>query len=270
MTEFDYGTLLSPEPIALSIGHIKKHTLREISRLTFPKFSLYESFLKITPKEIYESMFSKDVEGYIEWVDLPDDIRNNLSVYDFVLRDTGLQSLYQQIFDFFFVEQVVFLNDHFVIFERMNEDNEIDEDSVWGLINRENFLGVLDLIQQVCCIYKKREEEVIPVFKNSYAKKLYERMAKAKEERERIQAKQQSKDLSIPNIISKVSNRHPSLNPINIWDLTLFQLIDSFNCMQVNTVYDIDKTRVSVWGDEKKQFDITLWYKSQNKNEIDK
>ena len=36
--------------------------------------------------------------------------------------------------------------------------------------------------------------------------------------------------------------------------------------LQVNKVYDIDARRVSVWGDEKKTFNIALWYK----NEYDK
>ena len=42
--------------------------------------------------------------------------------------------------------------------------------------------------------------------------------------------------------------------------------MDAFNRLQRNTMYDIDSTRVSVWGDEKKTFDVSLWYK----NEYDK
>ena len=48
----DYGDLLSPEPIQTSIGKIKKHTLREISRLTFDRFGLYETLLKATPEDM--------------------------------------------------------------------------------------------------------------------------------------------------------------------------------------------------------------------------
>ena len=85
-------------------------------------------------------------------------------------------------------------------------------------------------------------------------------MLKAQKE----QKKQAKNDinLSIPNIISAVASKHPSLNLTSIWDLTIFQLLDSFSRLQANTVYEIDSTRVSVWGDEKKTFDPALWYKN--------
>lgn len=86
--------------------------------------------------------------------------------------------------------------------------------------------------------------------------------AKKKEKEE----KKADKDLTIPNIISSVSNKHPSYNHTNIWDITIFQLLDSFNKLRLNTIYDIQALRVSVWGDEKKTFDSTLWHK----NEYDK
>ena len=73
-------------------------------------------------------------------------------------------------------------------------------------------------------------------------------------------------NLSIPNIISSISNMHPSLNYMNVWDLTVFQLLDAFNRLQANVMYDIDCTRVSVWGDEKKTFDVSLWYKNNYDN----
>ena len=89
-------------------------------------------------------------------------------------------------------------------------------------------------------------------------------MQKANAENEKKKEKESDKNLSLANIISKVSNKHPSISPITVWDLTLFQLIDSFNSMQVNESYDISKTRTSVWGDEKNTFDATLWYKNNH------
>ena len=79
-------------------------------------------------------------------------------------------------------------------------------------------------------------------------------------------------NFSLPNIVSAVSNKHPTISPITVWDLTVFQLLDAFNRMQANTIYDIDSTRVSVWGDEKKVFDVSLWYKNEyekNQNQSD-
>ena len=87
-----------------------------------------------------------------------------------------------------------------------------------------------------------------------------EKMLKAKKKEQ--ETKKSDLNLTIPNIISSLANKHPSLNYVNIWDLTIFQLLDAFNRTQANSMYDIDSTRVSVWGDEKKTFDVSLWYKN--------
>ena len=79
-------------------------------------------------------------------------------------------------------------------------------------------------------------------------------------------AKKSDPNLSLPNIISAVSNTHPTINPLNVWNLTVFQLLDSFTRLQSNKIYDINATSVSVWGDEKKQFDFSLWYKKNDNN----
>ena len=128
------------------------------------------------------------------------------------------------------------------------------------MIHDKTFLQILDLLQQICCIHEKETAIEDMKFKNNMARKLYEKMLKAqKKERENKKA---DINMSLPNIISSVSNVHPSINPLNVWDLTVFQLLDSFNRLQVNSMFKIDCTRVSVWGDEKKTFDAALWYKN--------
>ena len=98
-------------------------------------------------------------------------------------------------------------------------------------------------------------------FKNNLAKKLMQKMLKAqKEEKKRKKA---DINMSLPNIISAVSSRHPSINLINVWELTIFQLFDVFGRLQANAMFEIDCKRVSTWGDEKKTFDAALWYKNQ-------
>ena len=91
---------------------------------------------------------------------------------------------------------------------------------------------------------------------------MYERMLKAKEERDRIEAKKNAKNFAIPNVISSVAAMSNNLNIVNIWDATLFQLFDQFNKLRTNDVHYINEVRVSVWGDEKKHFDPALWYKN--------
>lgn len=142
----------------------------------------------------------------------------------------------------------------------IDNPDKIKREQVRGAIAKDNFSQVMSLLQQICCIYNEEESLDDMKFKNNLARKLMEKMLKAKKKEQ--EAKKSDLNLTIPNIISSLANKHPSLNYVNIWDLTIFQLLDAFNRTQANSMYDIDSTRVSVWGDEKKTFDVSLWYKN--------
>lgn len=261
----DYGDLLSPEPIQTSIGKIKKHTLREISRLTFDRFGLYETLLKATPEDVYSKFFGEEKKTV--WDSLDDETKDGMTIFDIITNEESIRSLYCTVFNFFFVEYVSFFDGVFVITRvPFSENEKLSEDDIVGFITRNQFQEVIEIIQQVCCIYTKKQKPVEQKFKNEVARKMFEKMQKAKEEEEARKSKKLQKEYSIPNIISSISNKHPSINPINVWDLTIFELIDSFNRTQINAVYDIESTRVSVWGDEKNAFDETLWFKYNHDN----
>lgn len=217
----------------------------------------------MTPERFYTTI--KGDDGKKMWESMSDKQKDQMTMYSLLLEDESLLKTYIDLFNFFFVEQVVFKEGFFVI---LREDTDICEnilsENVRGVIHEKSFQQVLELIQQICCIYEKEEDVGKLKFKNNAARKIYEKILKAQKEEK--SKKKADINLSLPNIISAVSNRHQTINPINVWDLTLFQLLDSFNRLQVGTVYDIDSTRVSVWGDEKKTFNIALWYK----NEYDK
>lgn len=261
--KLDYATLLCPNPIKLSIGSLIKHTLREIAEISFDKFNLYEAFLKITPEQYYMKFKGNDGKKY--WESLSEETKDQLTIYKLISTDDAINRIYIEILNFFFKEYVAFKDGYFILFnQEVDINRDVPQDSICGVINEETFSQVLSLIQQICCIYEEEEAIDSLSFKNSLARKLYEKMLKAqKKEKEQ---KKYDKNHSIPNIISAVSNCHPTINPVNVWDLTLFQLLDSFNRLRVNKMYDIDARRVSVWGDSKKTFNAALWYK----NEFDK
>ena len=75
-----------------------------------------------------------------------------------------------------------------------------------GVIQEKNFNEFLCLIQQTCCIYNRKNNENVK-FKNALARKLYEKMQKANAENEKKKEKESDKNLSLANIISKVSNK---------------------------------------------------------------
>lgn len=256
----DYGTQLSPVPITLSIGTLRKPTLKEISQITFDRFSFYEFFLKLSP-EIYYTKLRKENDGEAYWGSLTEEEQDKITIYNIIEEDDKIRSTYVEIFNFFFVETVIYQEGFFILLkDEVANPEKIKREQVRGAIAKDNFPQVMSLLQQICCIYNEEESLDDMKFKNNLARKLMEKMLKAKKKEQ--EAKKSDLNLTIPNIISSLANKHPSLNYVNIWDLTIFQLLDAFNRTQANSMYDIDSTRVSVWGDEKKTFDVSLWYKN--------
>ena len=256
----DYGTQLSPVPITLSIGTLRKPTLKEISQITFDRFSFYEFFLKLSP-ETYYTKLRKENDGEAYWGSLTEEEQDKITIYNIIEEDDKIRSTYVEIFNFFFVETVIYQEGFFILLkDEVANPEKIKREQVRGAIAKDNFPQVMSLLQQICCIYNEEESLDDMKFKNNLARKLMEKMLKAKKKEQETQ--KSDLNLTIPNIISSLANKHPSLNYVNIWDLTIFQLLDAFNRTQANSMYDIDSTRVSVWGDEKKTFDVSLWYKN--------
>lgn len=264
----DYWELISYSPIKLSIGSIRKPKLEEIDSITFALFSTYEAFLKLTPKQYYSNIIFDGEKN--KWEIMKDDEKSSATMFKIILSDERLKDTYLEILNFFFAEKVVFQDDFFVVLKGENKGSpveQIDINDIVGVINEDTLPEVLHIIQQICGIADKEPEDTRNLkFKNEKARRLYEKMKKAKDEQDKIKKEQNDENLSIPNIISSVSSKHPSLNYTNIWKLTIYQLLDTFNRLQNNAIYDIDSLRASVWGDEKKTFNPKLWYEKINQN----
>lgn len=263
MIKLDYYSQLNPEPIKLSIGTIRKPKLKDISNITFERFNYLESFLKMTPEMFYTKLLEQDGIDY--WNSLSEEKKGSLTMFQLISEHKQLKDVYLELFRFFFVEHVIYAQGLFAILHNEIEDiSKIKKEDICGVINESIFPQLLDLLQQICCIRDDEESIDDQKFKNSLARKMFERMLKAKQkERE---TKKADLNLSLPNIISAISCKHPSINLINVWELTIFQLLDQFNRTRVNLMFDISCKRVATWGDEKKTFDAELWYK----NEYDK
>ena len=264
--KLEYFTLLCPTPIKLSIGSVKKHTLREIGEFSFPRFRVYEVYLSLTPNSYYNNLADEADKEY--WQAIPDEQKVNTTLYDIILLYDDLRECYLDVFNFFFIERVIFRDNYFYTlntddYDTPDDEIELSEDNVVGIINHTNIYDVLDILRQVCCIKSDDPlEEQQPVFKNEKAKRLYEKMLKAKEEDNKKKEKRLSMDTSVPNVISSTAAKSPGLNIINIWDATLFQLYDQFGKTQSDDIHYLNSVRVAVWGDEKNTYDHALWYKN--------
>ena len=262
-----YEELIAPSdvPITLSIGHIKNHSLREIFKHGINAFRLYQFYLQLKPFDYYTQLNKEEGSSY--WDKLTEEQRNDISMYDVIITNDDVASTYEELFDFFFVERVVYIDKLFFLlktddYETKKENLEITEENFAGTIHPINFESVIDILRQVCCMESSDIlEEKNPKFKNKRAKMIYEKLLKAKKEG-MLASKTEQRNFNIANIISSTSAKSNNLNIIDIWNSTLFQLYDQFNKIQNNDIYYINSVRVAVWGDEKNKFDSTLWYKN--------
>ena len=264
----DYGMMTSPYPIPLTIGTIRKPTLGEIAdpRICgFETFGIYESFLAMTPENYYTKI-AKDA-GEEKWAALSDEEKASIKMYSVIVQDESLQKIYTQIFQFFFEEPVVYQQGFFIILKGDKfREMEPSAENVRGLINEELFPQIINILKQICGMHIDEEEEDASQmkFKNEKARKIFERMQKARKIQQ--EEKGHNPDFSLPNIISAVCTRHNSINYTNVYQLTVYQLMDTFDRLRNDAFYEISKTSVSFWGDEKKTFKPDAWYK----NEFDK
>lgn len=267
--KLDYGTLLSTTPVILQNGlHIRSPLLSEISEISFPVYHSYLAALMLN-KESYLYGIDHEQFHYLtnytekekqafqrmraEYDTFTEEEKNTLPFMDLVIFDPVFLFTLEQALSFFLSCRLTYSQD------KQGFINAEKKDPVY-IIPKACYPEIADLILQRNGISTKDQKAETPVFKSKLAKALYYRTLDAQKKRDSgIRA---DKNMDLPNIISAVSARHPSLNIQNIWGITVYQLYDQFKRLQVNSFYDIQSMTVAAWGDEKKQFDVTQWYKN--------
>lgn len=63
----------------------------------------------------------------------------------------------------------------------------------------------------------------------------------------------------IPNIVSSLAVHHNSLNMLNIWQMTVYQLYDTFERQYIKQQLDIMGLHYAAWGGE---YPFDEWCKS--------
>lgn len=236
--KLSYFDLISPCPIHVSgVGDIFSPTLRRIAQIGAETYNFYLSLLLADEK----TLFSDDA--------MIDFLKNALA--------------------FFFKEEIFYYSDErcFIVtnnaasvitdIEALSGGRKLSDTDIVGVITGDNFSQICDLILQLNNI-KRRDEDISKV-KNKKALDILKKIQKGRAEKQKN--KKADKNMEIANIISAVANRHPSLNMINIWDLTIYQLWDAFARLSNNSIYDIQSMSVAAWGNKDNHFDAAAWFK---------
>lgn len=268
--QLGYFDLITPEPLIVpGVGSLKPPTLRDISRLTYPVYETYLAFLNMSPARYCTEVNPR----FRDWYEaLPTEQAALLSMYDIAVSNEELAKLFASIFQFFFVEQVLYdkENDAFLLLSEntnhgskaaasVDSEEPLRQSTPCGRITKGVYPQIVALILKLNHIDSKEPVDLSKV-KNEKGRKIYQRIQKLKEAHVRTAKK--NDDLEIGNIISAVCTRHHSINYTNVWDLTVYQLWDTFHRLQAENAYEINKTMVSVWGDKEKKFDFNSWFKN--------
>lgn len=259
--KLEYFDLLSPEPIyIIGIGSIKSPKLRDICKLGYLSYKNYINVLLLNPEDYYNN-FEKDK---IQWYkSLDEESKNKIYMYDLMLSNEQLITMYVEVFDFFFNEIVTFNVNKGIFCLFSNDESVNNESKAIGNINRDTFSDICDIILQRINIFRDYSNEDFKKVKNKRALEILKKLKKGQEQQNKNN--QQNKKIELPNIISALSTYHNSLNINNIWDITIFQLYDQFNRQQNKIVFNINSNSVSVWGDKENKFNITKWFETMDK-----
>lgn len=126
-------------------------------------------------------------------------------------------------------------------------------DDIVGNINCSNYEQVRDLILQRNYMSPPKEGAV-----KKKSKKELEREAKIAAGRKRSKKYKDRQDaMRLDNVTSKLAARSYSMNIQDVYNLTVYQLYDQFNEINMSLQIDTILTRWSVWG--KDDFDFSVW-----------
>lgn len=250
--KLSYFELLSPDPIQIQkVGGIISPKLKDISKIGINTYQYYLTILLMDLKT-YFTMIQQEEQFQL----LSDEDKAQMNVFDLLTMDDKSAELLQNVLNFFIEEDVIWSSQNHA-FLIHNDENVI------GIITKEIYPQICDLICQRNCIKSNQEEDLSKV-KSKKALEIMKKLQKGKAEK--AKATKTDKNMELGNIISAVANKSQSLNIINIWELTVYQVWDCFSRLSNNSIYDIQSMSVAAWGNKDNYFDATAWFKRIDTN----
>ena len=225
---------------------------------------MYQYYLNILLMDL--KMFFTMINRPDDYEMLTDDDKLNMNIFDLLTHDVQSALLLQDALNFFIKEDVKYSVEHkeYAVMGNVQvkeQDAMVEKYAVIGVISKDNYHDVASVI----CQRNNIKTKDIGDSTKTKSKKALAIMQKLKSGREKMaKTVKADKNMELGNIISAVANKSPSLNIINIWDLTIFQLWDCFGRLSNNNIYDINAASVSAWGDKDNKFDFGGWYKKIN------
>lgn len=170
--------------------------------------------------------------------------------------NTDSISLLQAILNFFIHEDVVYS-------PKQNAFSVQKNGKLIGVITEETYQKACDAICQRNCIKPAQDEDLSKV-KSKKAAEIMKKLRKGRAKK--ATHTKTDKNMELGNIISAVANKSQSLNILNIWDLTVYQVWDCFLRLSNNNIYAIQSMSVAAWGNKDHSFDAAAWFQRIDNN----
>lgn len=228
--------MLEGKPIPISdIGYIKQFTLSEINKLGYIKYNYYVGVI------------CADLEGIEE---------NKMYEWYFMqcVNNTDYKMPFLGALALFFDDEISFDENGFYVGNAKNKK----------IIKNEDLMFIRLVIKKSNCIQNKREEK--PKFANKKAEEMWNQVR----ENERKLQKILSNKSNLSSLISGVAWKSGIHQ--NVWNLTLYQLFDAIN--RLNLIDSVDNTLDGIYAGtvdgksvKKEELDWTKNIKSSDNNE---
>lgn len=222
--------------------------------------------MRMTPSFYFDNLADEDIKKTYDG--LSNLGKSKISIWDIICIDKKIENLYLKLFSFYFLEDVVQDKNCFKIIKKSITSDNAENDKAIGVIYEKNFNDIMCIIRKISYIkdgFNKAETKP-KKYKSAHAKYIHEKLEAARLKDKKVENPKLAKDLSIENLISVVSNNHPSLTPITIYDLTIYQLYDSFERIRDRVAQNISDKAITMsmlFGGDNKKHNYNAWFENK-------
>ena len=247
--KLSYEDLLSGDAIPMEgVGHLRSPKLKELmptSGIGMTQYNLYIYFLKAGKEQLNE-IFGTGIEH--------DD-----DVFAAVTGNATIRGIYLAAFSFFLTETVGYSEKH-KVFAVFDGDSAGAEARVVGIIDAAGFDRVRSAILHLNYITPEHSN-VATRHSSPEAEAAWSRAQKYLSQ---LESRKTDSSYSLGNMLSKLCAIHPSINYLNVYELTVFQFYDSF--FQTAYMRSVGFSEAVVASNGSKKFRYSDWMKPLKQN----
>lgn len=231
--------LLAGQEIEIDGVPIKPRKLGDIARIGYNHYQQSINLLTID----LDSMISS-IDNF-EFQALMKANKHQYKVFDLYMMSSEMQSLVVDGFKLVFDSENILLDKTEFEGDRIIVDNKY-------IISRDNFDDIINVIKMQnspeLSKSKEGEDEYKP--SNELARSIAEKIKKGKKiVKESKAIEDDSKGITITDVISAVTAMSNSINKINVWEYTIYQLYEEFSRLNAIDNYRL-QVQASMWSSE--------------------